>query len=398
MLSTPAPDFSEDTSPDGPGRGGMLAGGTLIPYSSPMAFLDTKRDQAALLIFVLGLGLVYTLWPYSTGLLGAPVLYVVFAPLYRWLSRWIKPGAAAGLVVLLGVILVLGPGVSFVGIVAGEAQDIASGVIRSPLLTRLRELRIGPYDVGAQIEAFGSRLVAFIGASALSLIGTATRLGIQLTITFFGLYYLLMAPQSAWRQVQPFIPFSRHNAEILRERFRDVTISTLIGTGLTASVQGLLVGLAFWFTGIPNALFWGVVTVVLAILPVVGSGLVWGPGVLSLALEGNYGRAIGLALWGVLVVGNVDNVIRPYVFRRWAQIHPFITIIGAFAGIQYFGLLGLLIGPLAISYFFELIRMYRAEYLDDEEAAQEIAAQTQEVPETHGADRRTGGRADGAVS
>jgi predicted PurR-regulated permease PerM len=119
-------------------------------------------------------------------------------------------------------------------------------------------------------------------------------------------------------------------------------------------------------------LFWGVVTVVLAILPVVGSGLVWGPGALSLALEGQYGRAIGVALWGVIVVSNVDNVIRPMVFRRWAKIHPFITIIGAFAGIQYFGLLGLLIGPLAISYFFELIRMYRAEYLEDEDAAETI--------------------------
>ena len=72
--------------------------------------------------------------------------------------------------------------------------------------------------------------------------------------------------------------------------------------------------------------------------------------------RGSYGRAIALALWGILVVGNVDNVIRPMVFRRWARIHPFITIIGAFAGIQYFGLLGLIIGPLAISYFFELIQ------------------------------------------
>jgi predicted PurR-regulated permease PerM len=346
------------------------------PYCSPMPFLDTKRDRAAFLIFVLGIGLVWTLWPFSSGLVGAPVLYVVFAPVFHWLSARMKPGLAAGLVVLLGVILVLGPGVSFLGVIAGEAQDMAGGVIRSPLLTRLRELRIGPYDVGAQIEALGSRVVAFIGSSALGLVGTATRLGIQLTIMFFGLYYLLLAPTSTWRLVQPFIPFSRRNSEILRQRFRDVTISTLIGTGLTATVQGLLVGAAFWATGIPNALFWGVVTVVLAILPVVGSGLVWGPGALSLALEGNYGRAIALALWGVVVVGNVDNVIRPMVFRRWAQIHPFITIIGAFAGIQYFGLLGLLIGPLAISYFFELIRMYRAEYLDDEEAAEEIEAQT----------------------
>jgi predicted PurR-regulated permease PerM len=332
-----------------------------------MAFLDTKRDRAAFLIFMLGLGLAYALWPFSTGLIGAPVLYIMFVPIYRGLvGQGLKPGLAAALVVLLGIVLILGPGLSFLGVVANEAQEMAGGVIRSPLLTRLRELRIGPYDVGAQIEALGSSLVNWIGTSAVGLIGTATRLGIQLTIAFFGLYYLLQSPDTAWRQVRPFIPFSARNAEILRERFGDVTISTLIGTGLTASIQGLLVGLAFWITGIPNALFWGVVTVIVAILPVVGSALVWGPGVLHLALEGRYGWAIALAVWGVFLVGNIDNVIRPMVFRRWAKIHPFITIIGAFAGIQYFGLLGLLIGPLAISYFFELIRMYREEYLDEE--------------------------------
>ncbi len=339
-----------------------------------MAFLDTKRDRAALLIFVLGLGLLYALWPFSTGLIGAPVLYIMFVPIYRGLIQLrLKPGLAAGLVVLLGIVLIVGPGLSFLGVVANEAQDMAGGVIRSPLLSRLRELRIGPYDVGAQIEAFGSSLVSWIGSSAVGLIGTATRLGIQLTIAFFGLYYLLQAPDTAWKQVRPFIPFSGRNAEILRERFRDVTISTLIGTGLTASIQGLLVGVAFWITGIPNALFWGVVTVIVAILPVVGSALVWGPGVLHLALEGRYGWAIALAIWGVVVVGNIDNVIRPMVFRRWAQIHPFITILGAFAGIQYFGLLGLLIGPLAISYFFELIRMYQQEYLLEETAPEIVS-------------------------
>ena len=345
------------------------------PTLTPMAFLDTKRDRAAFLILMLGLGLVYTLWPFSTGLIGAPVLYIMFAPIHRWMVRnRVRPGVAAGLVVLLGILLILGPGLSFLGVVANEAQEMAGGGIRSPLITRLRELRIGPYDVGAQIEAFGSSLVSWVGASAVGLIGTATRLGIQLTIAFFGLYYLLLAPDTAWRQVRPFIPFSARNAERMRERFRNVTISTLIGTGLTASIQGLLVGIGFWVTGIPNALFWGVVTVILSILPVVGSALVWLPGVAHLALGGRYGMAIALAVWGVVLVGNIDNVIRPMVFRRWAQIHPFVTIIGAFAGIQYFGLLGLLIGPLAISYFFELILMYREEHLADEVAAEEVVA------------------------
>ena len=122
-------------------------------------------------------------------------------------------------------------------------------------------------------------------------------------------------------------------------------------------------GVGFWMTGLSNALFWSVVTMVFAILPVVGSGLVWGPGAIALALGKNYGAAIGLALWGVILVGNVDYVIRPMVFRRWAHIHPLITLVGALAGVPYFGILGLLIGPLALSYFFELIKMYREEYL-----------------------------------
>ena len=336
-----------------------------------MQFLDTKRQRAVLLIFVLGLGLAYALWPFSTGLMGALVLYVVFSPVHRALvARRLNAGLAAGIVVLMALALVVGPGISFVGLVANEAQAMATGVIQSPLLARLRELRVGPYDIGAQIEALGSQVVSWVGSSALRVVGTATRLGIQLTIAFFGLFYLLVAPAGAFTAIRPFIPFSAKNAGVLRTRFRDVTFSTLVGTGVTAAVQGLLVGLAFWVTGLSNAVFWGVVTVIVAILPVVGSGLIWGPGAAALAIEGRYGWAIALAIWGVVVVGSVDNVIRPYVFRRWARIHPFITVIGAFAGINWFGLLGLLIGPLAISYFFELIRMYRDEYLEGEDTAQ----------------------------
>ncbi|HYC31152.1 MAG TPA: AI-2E family transporter, partial [Gemmatimonadales bacterium] len=309
---------------------------------------------------------------------------VVFAPVQRELTRSLRPGLAAAIVVVLAIVLVVAPLASVIGLVASEAQDMATGVIRSPLLARIREIRVGPYQVGAQIEALGASLVSWIGSSALGFIGTATRLGIQLTITFFGLYYLLVAPSDVWRGLRPFIPFSTPSAEILKERFEDVTISTLVGTGLTAVVQGILVGLGFWAAGLSNPLFWGVVTVIFSILPVVGSGMVWIPGVAALAIEGRYGYAIGLAVLGVVAVGNVDNLIRPYVYSRWAQIHPFITVIGAFAGIRFFGLLGLLIGPLAISYFFELIRMYRKEYLEDEEP--EIAAEPLAV-----LPRRTGG-------
>ncbi|HET8623386.1 MAG TPA: AI-2E family transporter [Gemmatimonadales bacterium] len=328
-----------------------------------MPYLDSRKQRASALILVLGVGLAVALWPYVTGLIAAPVLYVVFDPVYRALSYRIKPAIAAGITLAFALAVIVVPGGLLIGLIAGEAQGMASGVVNSPLLDRVRDLRIGPYDIGSQLQQISSRVVSFLGASLLTLVGTATRLALQLTVAFFGLFYLLVEPDRVWLTVRPFIPFSIENADRLKQRFKDVATSTLIGTFATAVVQGIAVGLAFAVVGLANPLFWGVVTVIVAILPVVGSGLIWGPGAIALAIESRYGAAIALVVWGVIVVGNIDNVIRPMVFRRWARIHPFVTVIGAFAGLRYFGLLGLLIGPLAISYFFELIRMYREEYL-----------------------------------
>jgi len=330
-----------------------------------MAVIDTNHQRAAILILILGAALVIALTPFATGLLGIPVLYVTFEPLHTRLATHVRPRAAAALVVTLALFLIVVPGVSFAGLIVTQAQEIAGGVVQSPLLGRLAELHIGQVDLGPQLAQLGNKMISWIGSSAFGFIGTATRLALNLLIALFGLYYLLLRPAETWRAIGPYIPFSAANTDRLRIRFRNVTTSTLIGTGLVAVIQGALVALAFWVAGLGNVLFWGVVTVMFAILPVVGSGLVWGPGVLALVLSQRYGAAIGLALWGILVVGNVDYVIRPMIFRRWAQIHPLVTLIGALAGVPYFGILGLLIGPLALSYFFELIQMYREEYLTE---------------------------------
>lgn len=327
-----------------------------------MPFLDTKRQRAATLTILLGVGLAIALAPFATGLVGALVLYVMAAPLNGVLLRKLKPTPSALLVTTLAIVLILIPGFSFAGLIVAEAQEIASGVVQSPLLARLADLRIGEFAVGPRLAGLGENVVAWVGSSAFGLIGTATRLALNLTVAFFGLYYLLMRPEEAWAMTQPYIPFSARNTERLRQRFRDVTHSTLLGTLLIAILQGGLVAAAFAVLDISNALFWGFVTAIFAILPVLGSGLVWAPGALSLMLDGRLGAAILLSLWGVLVVGMVDNFIRPMVYRRFAQIHPMVTLVGAIAGVRYFGILGILIGPLTLSYFFELIRMYREEY------------------------------------
>ncbi len=315
---------------------------------------------------VLGLltvGLAIALAPYATGLIAVPVLYVILEPVHSWLTKWLSPAKAAGLVILLTILLIVIPGVSLLSLIIGQAQEMGGKVMAGPILERIRLLQIGPFDVGAELVRLGQTVVGWLGSNALSLLGTVTRLALNILLALFGLYYLLLRPDAVWQAVRPYIPFSPANTDRLRERFRAVAVSTVIGTGVTASAQGVAVALGFLFTGLPDAVFWGVVTVVFAILPVVGSGMIWGPGVVVLMFDGRFGAAGFLAIWSMATTGVIDYIFRPLVFNRFAQVHPLITLVGAVAGVSYFGLLGLLVGPLALSYFFEILAMYRDEFV-----------------------------------
>jgi len=335
-----------------------------------MPFFDTNRERASWLVAILGTVIIIALFPYASGLLGAPVLYVVFSPLHEWLSRRLRNRSiAAAIVIVLALVGLVLPIAFMVTLLAGEAPDAVRSVLAWPLLQRLDTIQIGDFEIGPQIRAAGSQALSFVGGSAISLLGTATRLTLNLLFTFFGLFYILMDPRKAWEGVRPAIPFSDANVEILKERFGAVTKSTIIGTGLAALMQGIMVGLAFLVAGIANPVFWGAVTVLLSILPVVGSGMVWAPGALLLFSQGRAGMGFAMILWGMIAVANVDNLIRPYVASRYAHTHPLITLVGAVAGVSYLGIIGLLIGPLALSYFFELLAMYQLEYLRPASAA-----------------------------
>jgi predicted PurR-regulated permease PerM len=347
-----------------------------------MAFLDTRRQRAALLVTLLGVGLAVALAPYASGLIGGVVLYVLFGPVNVWLRRRGGAAVSAGIVTALAALLIILPGVSVAGLLVSKAQQIASGLIESPLLAQVSQITIAGYAIGPQLEGFGRQMIEWLGANAFGFIGTATRAVLNLTISLFGLYFLLLRPETNWDALRPYIPFSTDNSQRLRDRFRDVTASTLIGVLFVGLAQGTLLAAAFWALGLSDAIFWGLITAIMSVLPLVGSGLIWGPAAISLALADRWGAAIALAIWGLIIVGSADNLIRPLVYRRWAQIHPVVTLVGALAGIRYFGLLGILIGPLALSYFFELIRMYREEYV---EPSERFRRSTSEVPVVAGA-------------
>ena len=327
-----------------------------------MNYLQTPRDRAGLLIFVLGAAILLALSPFLSGLLGAAVLYVIFVRPYKRLAQAVKPGTASALI-LVGALLLIAVPISWLtGIVIDQAPASLRAIQNSALVARLGHRSIGGLDVGAELAKASGTFVSWLSSQVFSFVGSATSAALNLVIAFFGLYYLLRSGDDSWPVIRRYIPFSAQTADALRDRFFSVTEATLLGTALVAMIQGSLVGFGFWIVGLPNALFWGTVTAFASILPVLGSALVWLPAVLVLAAQGKYGSAIGLLVIGAGIASNIDNLIRPVIYKRVSNIHPMITLVGAFAGVRYFGLLGLLLGPLGIAYLFELLHGYRVEY------------------------------------
>jgi predicted PurR-regulated permease PerM len=325
--------------------------------------LHNGKWRAAAMLIGLGIALAIGMVPYLPGLFGAAVLYVLTVRPHRWLvTRRTPPALAAG-VMLAGVLLIfLVPGGWLLGMLVEQVPRAVNVLDAAPIAERLRGIEIGPFNLGEQVARAGGTITASASRVILGLLGGAASATLNLVIAMLGLYYLLLSADSVWRALKRYLPFTDEDSEELRLKFYEVTNATVVGVVAVSCMQGTLVGLAFAVLGLPNAVVWGTVTAVASVLPLVGSALVWVPGALTLLAQGDVGRGVGLAIFGVVVVSNVDNVFRPLVLRAVGNLHPLTTLLGAFAGVQYFGLIGILLGPLGITWFFELLVIYDREY------------------------------------
>ncbi len=323
---------------------------------------DRSADRAALLILVLAAAVLVAIAPFLSGLLGAAVLYVIFVKPFRRLERMMRPGLAAAITLAAALLLVAVPLGWLITVVIAQAPDAFRTLQTSDAFARIADLRIGSFEVGAELAKASGTIASWLSARVFSLVGSATSAVLNLVIAFFGFYYMLRSDSNTWNSIRPYIPFSARTADALRDRFYSVTEATLLGIMLIAVMQGTLVGMGFWIVGLPNPFFWGTVTAFASILPVLGTALVWLPAVLVLLVQNRYGAATTMLVIGAGIASNIDNLVRPLIYRRVSNIHPMITLVGAFAGVKFFGLLGVLLGPLAIAYLFALIQFYREEY------------------------------------
>jgi predicted PurR-regulated permease PerM len=239
-----------------------------------------------------------------------------------------------------------------------EASDAVRSWRAGEAFTWLSRTPLGSLDITKDIVNSATNVFTWLSSRAFALFGSLTATMLNVVIALFGVYYLLVGGGPLWVRVKRLLPLPQHVSDLLAVRFVEVTEALLLGTVLTAILQGTIVGGAFALFELHPAVFWGFVTACVSVLPLFGSALVWLPGVAILLIEHRVGAAVSLFLVGAVLASNLDNVVRLFLFRRVSGIHPMLTLVGAFAGIRLFGVIGALLGPLILSYLFELLTIY----------------------------------------
>jgi predicted PurR-regulated permease PerM len=330
-----------------------------------------------LLLLVAGISIVFVLM--IRGFIVATMLAAIFAgmsyPLYSWFrSRF---GGRSGLASISTVLLLLvGIGVPlsfFLAIVTTEAVQLSrgAGVWLEEQVGRVDQLRqyleripllAGVLPDEARLAEQARQLAGragpfFMGTVAAVSRGTLTFV-LQLFVCLYAMFFFLVDGPRILRLVLYYVPLHSNEEEQLLERFVSVTRATLKGSLLIGLIQGSLAGIAFWVAGVPGAAFWGMIMVVLSILPAIGSAIVWVPTVIYLFISGESGAALGLLLWCALVVGTVDNFLRPRLVGRDARMSDLLILLSTLGGIGLFGALGFIIGPIVAALFVTVWHIY----------------------------------------
>lgn len=359
--------------------------------------------RAFVLFFVLGVtaAFLWMVWSFVMTIVLAAILAGLFHPLYRGLLPMVRGRgwAAALITVFVVLVVIVVPLALILGLVAGEAlrlskefapriQEIVSHPNQIPsLLERLPfYAEIAPYR--AQILARAGELVGNLGRFAVASIsattaGTAQAL-LQFFILLYTLFFLLTDGPGLLRKMTSYLPLREAEKELVLDKFVSVTRATLRGTLVIGIIQGTLGGLSFWVAGIDGAIFWGAVMVVLSVLPVVGGALVWVPAVIVLAIQGQWQPALGIALFNALIVGSVDNVLRPRLVGRDTELHDLMILFSTLGGIAAFGPMGFIIGPILAAVFVTSWEIFGTAFGDVIPVAQPILLTDEREPPAPG--------------
>ncbi|MGQ0752480.1 MAG: AI-2E family transporter [Betaproteobacteria bacterium] len=330
------------------------------------------HDRAFLLLLVIvTLAFAWILWPFYGAVFWATILAILFAPLYRRLSEKMRQrcSLAALTTVMVIFLLVILPSALIAGMLLQEGLQVY-GNVRSgewslgdyfsrvyealpawitTLLDRFQLTTLG--EVQERLSAGFAKGAQFLASQALNIGQNTLDFVVSFFIMLYLLFFLLRDGRALSQRVRAAVPLRDDLKRNFFGKFTDVVRATIKGTIVVAIVQGALGGLMFWFLGIQAPVLWGVVMAFLSLLPAVGTALVWAPVAIYFLATGAIWQGVVLAAYGVLVIGLVDNVLRPVLVGKDTKMPDYVVLLSTLGGMAIFGLNGFVIGPLIAAMF-----------------------------------------------
>ncbi|MEI6523628.1 MAG: AI-2E family transporter [Bacteroidota bacterium] len=326
------------------------------------------QSLAFLSLVIFGCFILFQLRMFLDVFLGSIIFYVLGKPLVEFFNTKlnIKKSLAAVIVIFISFIIVLVP-IYFLGTLF--YNKLATFIDRETLektidfinqnFKKLSGIELVTDDNIKKIQVEATGFATGFVSETLVVLG-------NLGIMYFILFYLLSNTGNIENLVSSFLPFNSDNLSLLGKELETQVYSNALGSPVLATLQGIVASIGFYFFDLPDPIFWGMIAGVFSIIPFIGSALIWAPAGLYLFMENNVWQGFAIVIYGVLIISTIDNIFR-FVFQsKIADVHPLITILGVIFGLKFFGVSGLIFGPLTLSYFLILLKIYREKFNDAE--------------------------------
>jgi predicted PurR-regulated permease PerM len=345
------------------------------------------KKEHIFLVFILSLTFlsIYLLYqilsPFLSSIIWAILLAIISYPLFQKLQRLLKKKEfpSALIMTLLVLLIIVLPFTLLLASLASEVVDtyhrveemIKTGQLQA-YWERIKEIpvlkwilaRLGQHFDFSQMDPLPlllknlKQISTFIFNQTTTLLKGFSTFIVGFFFTLLSLYYLFKDGSRFFNGLKEIIPLASKERDLLIQRFKDMIYATIYGGILIAVVQGILGGLSFWVLGLPSPILWGTAMALLSFIPIGGTALIWAPAAIILLMGGAILKGLILLGVGVLVISMVDNLLRPFFISSRTNIHPLLLFFAVLGGIQAFGLIGVVAGPLVATLFLTLIEIY----------------------------------------
>ena len=323
----------------------------------------TKAIGFLLILASLACLIVYELRYFSSSVLGAFTLYILLRKPYIRLRKkgWSKLLITILLVALTFIIIiVIGGGIT--GVVYAKIKDFNPHTILDNIRL-FHDTLIQKWNITVFPEDSIEQGIQWLGKVLPGVLSATGNVIANVILMVFVLFFMLHGSEKFEHGIDNFLPISKENIRLLKKETNSIIISNAIGIPVIMALQGSLAALAYRFTGAGDPIIWGFLTGFAGLIPVVGTVVIWVPLSLNLLIGGNIWQGVVLLIWGSCVISLIDNGFRMVFLKKYANVHPLIPLFGVILGINLFGFWGIIFGPLVISSFLLLVKIFHSEFL-----------------------------------